>query len=358
LGSTRSFILTRATYAGGQRHSALWTGDNFANDAHLLLGARMVSGMGLSGFPFSGNDVGGFTGEASAALYMRWVACATFHPLMRAHTMINSRHAEPWSFGEECTEVARNYLRLRYMLLPHLYALFFESTLSGMPPVRALLFRFYKEWKVFSKEFENQFLLGSHLMICPVEAEARFAKVYLPEGNWFNFFNDRLYQGGTEHLVELQRDIIPVFVQAGGIIPTKMGTVNNSADPGEERMGLHVYLGAEGHYHYYEDDGLTRGGDSCKRHIDLGLETLTIGAAEGDFKSVFKSIRIFFHGFQGHSLTVNGNMAKVGQIDFRFLDAISNFDPYESYPDGPKLIEHLRFVDIAAWADEVKITFL
>ncbi len=357
LDNQRSFILTRATFSGGQRDSALWTGDNQANNEHMLLGARMVAGMGLSGFPFAGNDVGGFTGDASAALYRRWMACAVFHPLMRAHTMINSKHAEPWSFGEECTEVARNYIHLRYRLLPHLYSLFYESSINGMPPVRSLLFDYFDEWKIFSKPFENQFMLGDGLLVCPVEAEAMLAKVYLPKGNWYNFFNDQLYAGGQEHLVELQRDTIPVFVKAGSILPTTHEAPAYMGERNDLRLDVHVYLGGKSSYQYYEDDGLTIGGDCLLRTLAVDSHGISVSAVEGNYAGSYVGLRLYLHGFSGHSVELNGESMQVRHENFRFLAAISNFDPYEHYPDGAKLIERLAYVDLQDWRHAAKIHF-
>jgi len=356
LKGKRPFVLTRATFSGGQRDSAVWTGDNYADDTHLLLGARMVSGMGISGFPFAGNDVGGFTGDASAALYKRWMAYSAFHPLMRAHTMINSKQAEPWSFGEECTEAARNYINLRYRLMPHLYSLFYEASQNGMPPVRSLLFRFYHEWKVFSTDFENQFMLGEHLLICPVRAEAEFAKVYLPEGRWYGFFNDAVYEGGREQVVELQRDTIPVFMQAGGILP-EQSAVKYTAEAHDGILRLHVYAGGEGSYTLYEDDGETADGVSLKRDISHREGHLKIGAGEGGYTSNFDKVRVYFHGSNPQNVSVNGVPLEIRKKDFRFLNAISNFDPYETYPEAAKVIEQLPFVEFSNNGEAAEITF-
>lgn len=345
LGDKRTFILTRATFSGGQRNSALWTGDNYASDEHMMLGARMLNGLGLSGMPFVGNDVGGFTGDASAHLYMRWMACAAFQPLMRAHTMINSKHAEPWAFGEECTEVTRNYISLRYKLLPHLYSLFYESTQNGMPPLRSLIFQFHREWKVFSKDFENQFLLGDHLLICPIESEAHFAKVYLPKGLWYDFFNDTTRKGGEEYIVEVQRDTLPIFVKAGGLIPMQ-NVIQHTREITDGVMRVHVYTGSEGGYQYYEDDGLSDGGHTCIRHLKLQNDGLHISAQEGKFTSKFSRIRLYLHGFLGGAVTLNGEVIEINRSDFRFMEPISNFDPYEASPDHAKVISDLPHLEV------------
>lgn len=355
----RSFILTRATFSGGQRYGAQWTGDNHANDEHLLLGARLITNMGLSGFPFTGNDVGGFTGNASAALYRRWIAQAVFQPLMRAHSMINSLHAEPWSFGEETLEITRNYLGLRYMILPHLYSLFYEHTRSGLPPARALLFDHADQWKIYTRSFENQFKLGSHLLVCPVESHTQVAKVYLPKGQWYHFFNDTTYEGPGEQLIELQNDTIPLFVQAGGILPMQ-DVLQHSAEQGDGILRLHIYHGAQGDYTLYEDDGIStaynRGGFAL-RQIELRGNTLTVGAQEGHYPSKYKQLRLYLHGMNCETAYCNQVRLKINREDFRFMPKISNFDPYEVYPDSAKLITGLCFLEADWVRDELKISF-
>ena len=113
----RPFVLTRAGFSGIQRFSAVWTGDNISSDEHLLAGVRLVNSLGLTGVSFCGNDAGGFAGDASPELYARWITIAAFQPFFRAHTVVNSRDAEPWCFGELVEQIARNYIGLRYKLI-------------------------------------------------------------------------------------------------------------------------------------------------------------------------------------------------------------------------------------------------
>ncbi len=356
----RPFILTRATFSGGQRDSAVWTGDNHANNEHLMLGAKLVAGMGLSGFPFTGNDIGGFTGDASASLYRRWIAQATFQPLMRAHSMINSKQAEPWSFGEETLEIVRNYLELRYKILPHLYSLFYEATQNGMPPVRSLLFEYGNEWKIFARSFEHQFMLGNDLLVCPIESEISIAKVYLPKGKWYHFLNDTLYEGGMEHFVELQHDTIPLFVKAGGILPMQ-NTVQHTNEPNDGILRLHIYFGSEGNYSFYEDDGVSydyENGKFALRQMHLNTNQFEIDKQEGQFISRYHAARLYIHGFKASRVEVNGNAINISKINFRFMPAISNFDPYEAYPDALKEIQDLPYLDIEYTKSTIKIIFL
>ena len=128
----RPFILSRSGYAGLQRYAAIWTGDNRAEDDHMLAGVRLLTSLGLSGVPFTGMDIGGFTGNPTTSLYARWMELGAFIPYYRNHTAFNSKAAEPWTFGEDVLDITRNYISLRYQLLPYIYSGFYESTQNGL----------------------------------------------------------------------------------------------------------------------------------------------------------------------------------------------------------------------------------
>jgi alpha-glucosidase len=138
MGDRRPFVLSRAAYSGIQRYSAMWTGDNNPTDAHMLLGFRLINSMGLTGVPFVGMDVGGFTGNPSPALMVRWMSLGTFTPMFRNHTGKGNTRHEPWAWGETAEPLMRRSIELRYRLLPYLYSTFFEATGDGMPVNRSL----------------------------------------------------------------------------------------------------------------------------------------------------------------------------------------------------------------------------
>ena len=101
MNGRRPLILSRAGYAGIQRYSALWTGDNAATEEHLIMGTRLVNDLGLSGVSFVGSDVGGFMGDPTKELFARWMSIGVFTPFYRGHSEYNSRNHEPWAFGED-----------------------------------------------------------------------------------------------------------------------------------------------------------------------------------------------------------------------------------------------------------------
>ncbi len=138
----RPFVLTRSGFAGVQQWSACWMGDNSSWWEHLELAMAQLMNMGLSGVPFVGTDIGGFNGNASGELFARWMQFGVLSPFCRSHSMLDTAHHEPWSFGPQVEAICREFLRLRYRLLPYLYSLFWEAAQRGTPVLRPLLYHF------------------------------------------------------------------------------------------------------------------------------------------------------------------------------------------------------------------------
>ncbi|MEO1049036.1 MAG: glycoside hydrolase family 31 protein [Bacteroidota bacterium] len=331
----RPFVLTRSGFAGVQRYSAVWTGDNVSDDEHMLLGVRIVNSLGLSGVAFAGYDVGGFVGEASGALFARWISLGALSPFFRGHTMINSRDAEPWSFGEEVEEISRNYIRLRYALMPYIYSLFFDATQTGMPVSRSLAIDYSFDSNIYQPQFENQYLFGPSILVAPVTSDKEITKVYLPEGEWYNFHNDSLHKGGSEVFVECPLDKLPIFIKAGGMIPMQTPG-ENTATIGSDILEIHLYKGSETNtFEYYEDDGKTYDfatGDYLKRVINYEPTSnqLVLSTVEGNFPSKFKAVSLIFHGFDdlGDQIDLNGERVSAEKEDLHFLEPITKFDPF------------------------------
>ncbi len=331
-GGLRPFVLSRAGFAGIQQWAAMWTGDNVATDEHFLLGVRLVNSLGMSGVTFSGFDIGGFVGEASPALFMRWISTAAFVPFFRMHTMINSRDSEPWSYGEEAEEVAKNYICFRYRLLPTLYSLFYLASQTGAPVMRSLALHYYQDQKIFELDFQNQFLVGETLLVCPLESTQKISKIYLPEGQWYSLYNDEIFVGGVTHLVESPPEKLPVFVKAGGILLLQQPTQHTGELPNDKTLQIHVYQGETGSsFTYYEDDGLTyefEYGEFCLRNISYHPKNqeLILSPCQGIRPSRYEKVAVYYHA----------KNSSVGErlTDFRFFEPISRFDPFYQKPDS------------------------
>ena len=336
----RPFVLTRAGYAGMQRYTAIWTGDNRSEDDHMIAGVRLLNSLGLSGVPFTGMDIGGFTGNPSQGLYARWIQLGAFFPYFRNHTAINTKSSEPWAFGEEVTDIARNYISLRYKLLPYLYSVFYEATQNGLPVVRSLAIENTFDPNIYNRAFQNQFSLGRSLMVIPVESGKDFAKVYFPAGKWYDFYNDRAEEGGKEKLIELSLQKLPVYVKESSIIPMQT-LVQSTAILPSDTLLLHIYKGnTPNTFVYYEDDGKSFEYEKnmyYRRNIiyDPVQKQVRLEKAEGQFNSKFKNILLVLHGFNElNDIEVNAVPTKLKRLANSFLSSVSFFDPLGSYRES------------------------
>jgi alpha-glucosidase len=304
----RPFVLTRAAYSGIQRYSAVWTGDNVASDEHMMLACNMINSLGISGVPFVGADIGGFSGNPTKELFARWLSIGVFTPFCRNHSEYNSPAHEPWSFGESVEDIAREYITERYKLLPYIYSVFYETHQTGIPVARSLTIDNTFDDKVYQPEYQYQFLFGPSLLIAPVSSKSEFCKLYLPEGGWYKKGTDKFYSGQQEIIVEAPLSDLPVFVKAGAILPMQDAIQSTAEKPGET-LQIHVYKGnSKNQFMYYEDDGESyayeKGGFFKKNFIyDPLKKMIAIGKTEGSYISTFKKYKIIFHGF--------GKLAKI-----------------------------------------------
>jgi alpha-glucosidase len=213
------FVLSRAGYAGIQRYAATWTGDTPSTWDGLQQTLPMLLGLGLSGMPFVGSDIGGYSGHASPELYARWMALGAISPFCRAHVTNGVPGQEPWRFGTEVTRASRDWLRARYQLLPYLASLADEAARTGAPLLRPLVWEFQADPQV--ARLGDQAMLGPWLLVAPVVVEGATSRsVYLPAGRWYDAASDAIVDGPTTIEVPLRLAALPMFVREGAIIPT------------------------------------------------------------------------------------------------------------------------------------------
>lgn len=329
----RPFILTRSGYAGLQRYSAIWTGDNRAEDNHMLLGVRLMNSLGLSGVSFTGMDVGGFTGGASTALFTRWMQIGAFIPYYRNHTQLNTKSSEPWTYGEDALEISRNFINFRYKLLPYMYSNFYESTQTGMPVMRSLAIGNTFDGKIYDPAFQNQFMFGNAFLVAPFESTKEYGKIYLPQGDWYNIYNDEQLHGMQEVIKPLDMAHLPVFVKESSIIPME-SLVQTTAEAPTDTLSLHIFNGKTANeFVLYEDDGKSYNyekSDFNKRTISFNptQHKITIGETAGNFISKFKAVKLVLHGFAGlGQVKVNSKAIKISQGYYTMIDPVNNIDP-------------------------------
>ncbi|HRI27236.1 MAG TPA: glycoside hydrolase family 31 protein [Chitinophagales bacterium] len=263
----RPFVITRASYAGGQRYACCWTGDNSASWEHLQIANLQCQRMSISGFSFIGSDIGGFSGITNAELFVRWLQLGAFHLFFRTHSMganadvsaydINQKpitDREPWVFGEPYTSIAKATIEMRYQLLPYLYTAFWQYHTTGTPVIKPL--SFYDQTDPVACKREIEFLVGDHILVRPVIKPTKTtARVYLPKGNWYHYYTDHLLAGNQKHRVDAPLHHIPFFVKEGAVIP-HFPVMQYVGEKLIDQLTLHLYFAPNTtQSHYYEDEG-------------------------------------------------------------------------------------------------------
>lgn len=250
----RGFSMTRATYAGGQRYSSVWTGDNMSLWSQMRMSISMNANLGISGFSFVGNDVSGFGLDSSEELFVRWMEMGPFIPIFRNHSNMYTRRQEPWAFGPRAEKIAKKSIELRYELLPYIYDLYYISHKEGLPIFRPMIMEYEKDMNLLN--MREQFMLGENMLVAPVLYEGERSKtVYLPRGIWFNYFTMEKLQGGKWYKLPCELDEILVFVKEGAIIPTYNKKFRNVKERPKNIL-LKVF-GENAKGFHYNDDGHT-----------------------------------------------------------------------------------------------------
>lgn len=215
----RPFVLSRAGYAGLQRHAATWTGDNASSWAHLKMANIMVQRLSFSGVSFCGSDTGGFLGNPDPELFCRWMQLSAFHPFYRSHCSGEYISREPWCFGEKIEDHIRHALEERYRLLPYFYSQFQRYSSEGLPIVRALCLVHSDQSDSYWRS--SEFYCGDSLYIVPVHhKEESKRRLYAPPGSWYSLWDDSPAPCADKDCwVDTPMRHIPVFVRAGQILP-------------------------------------------------------------------------------------------------------------------------------------------
>lgn len=248
----RPFVLSRSGYAGIQRYAAVWLGDNSSWWEHLAMSIPMLVNMGLSGVPFCGVDVGGFSGDASPELLVRWYAAGIFYPFFRNHCALWGRPQEPWSFGPLVEQNCRKLIEVRYRLLPYIQQLFYEHMRSGAPLMRPLSWQYPDD--EFAAQVEDQFMFGRDFLVTPIlKSGQTMRSVYLPSGRWHSFEGDRVLEGGRLHQVAFKLAEVPAFVREGAVVP--LADVMQSTDEYATIPITFSCYGDSGDGVFIDDDG-------------------------------------------------------------------------------------------------------
>ena len=256
-GPQRPFVLTRSFFAGSQKWGAAWTGDNQAKWEYLDCSVPMMLSLAAAGFSFVGSDVGGFFGDPSKELLVRWHQVGAYTPFFRAHAHKKTQRREPWLFGEPATTRIRNAIRERYQLLPYWYTLFHQYHSEGSPVVRPLFVQFPND--DLAATIDRSYMVGPALLIAPpLQLNLREVQVYLPAGRWFDYHTWSEVTEGS-FAVPVVDDYIPVYIRGGNIVVRQDKARLSSSlmlnDPYTWIVALDAAFEAVGHI--YSDDCFT-----------------------------------------------------------------------------------------------------
>jgi alpha-glucosidase len=330
----RPFVMTRASFAGGQRWAATWTGDNSSSWTHLNLSTEQLVSLGLSGFAYAGDDIGGFAGDPpSPELLTRWIEVGAFNPIFRDHYQKDKPAQEVWVHGAEQEAIRRRYIEARYRLMPYIYALAEENSRTGVPLMRPVFLEYPKVVAGGDRlgGTESQFMLGPDLLIAPPptpESPAAYTAP-LPGPGWYDYWTGRRIDD-SKTLETPALDHLPVYVRPGAILP-RQPLVQATGQTPKGDLELAVYPGEGCRGQIYLDDGVSfayRRGDYLRQSVRCDGHSLSFGAREGRYKPWWDGITVVIHGWTGGAAQVRlaGKPiaaqvdAQAGTLTFRLPD--------------------------------------
>ncbi|HEX8971834.1 glycoside hydrolase family 31 protein [Oryzihumus sp.] len=331
----RTFILSRAGFAGIQRYAANWMGDNFSRWDHLWLGVAMGSGFGISGQAFVGADIGGFAGNSNAELFLRWMQYGTLTPFCRNHSEIGNVDQYAWAFGDAVQDIVRAAVKLRYRLMPYIYSAFIRASETGEPVQRPLVFD--HQYDATVRDLDDQYLFGTDLLVAPVlEPGATSRQVYLPAGDWHDWHTGEVLTGSRFFVAPTPMDRIPIYARGGAVIPMWAQAPATTKDHHPDVVELHVFVPQTDGTHtsrLVEDDGLTfaaREGACYDTTFTLTRSggTVTVDASvEGQGYPEFarQAFHLVVHGATPSAVTVDGAEVAATDGGFRIPNSGNGF---------------------------------
>ena len=298
--NARPYSVCRGGSAGIQRYAQTWCGDNLTGWDTLRYNIPTITGMGLSGQPNEGADIGGFAGPApTEELFVRWVQHGIFQPRFSIHSANSDNTVtEPWMFRDSAGLI-RDAILLRYRLTPYLYSAEYEAHCAGAPIMRALVYEFQNDPNVYDENFT--FLFGRDILVANVlEEGAKTKKVYLPAGTrWYRWDdNFRCYEGGRTVEFPVSMESIPLFLREGAVVPVASNRMMSMERDHTTALHLTLIPGAESRtYTMYDDDGVSndyKQGVYRRTTIQMsGTGVITVDfASEGSYADTVRTVLV------------------------------------------------------------------
>lgn len=284
--SQRPMIMMRSGFAGSQRFGMIpWTGDVSRSWDGLKPQVELSLQMGLLGMAYTHSDLGGFAGGEvfDKEMYIRWLQYGVFQPVYRPHAQ-EQIAPEPVLHDEQTKDILREYVKLRYRLLPYNYTLAYQNSSTGMPLMRPLFFENEADTSLIANK--DSYLWGDAFLVTPVTAAGvKSVTVQLPAGVWFDYWTDKIYQGGQTIQQPTDLTTLPVLVRAGSFVPM-VQAVQSLKDYSSREFELHYYHDSsvtQAKGQMYEDDGVSP--DSLKNgQYELLQFNLTAKHEQLEFK--------------------------------------------------------------------------
>ena len=255
----RPMFFSRFSGPGSHRYPVGFSGDTYVTWASLDFQPYFTATASNIGYSWWSHDIGGHrSGYRDEELSVRWLQLGVFSPINRLHSSNTEFiRKEPWCFGEENQQIMKQWLRLRHQLFPYIYTMNYRNYSCLQPMVQPMYYAYPK--KSCAYEAKNQFFFGSELMVAPITkpgnpiTQMGSTQVWLPEGDWFDFFSGQHYDGkrGRTLSVHRKRMDYPVFAKAGAIVPMQR---EYTLGAGEE-LDVVVFPGADNSFALYEDAG-------------------------------------------------------------------------------------------------------
>lgn len=291
--SERGFVWSVCGWAGTQRYSTVWSGDQSGNFEYIRFHIPTYIGSGLSGMPYIGSDVDGIFG-GSAKTQVRDLQWKTFTPILINMSGWAERDKQPWVWGEPFTSINRKYLKLRQRLIPYIYSYANEAYETGAPIVRGMVWEFPKDDFAKTKNTQYQFMCGNWFLVAPVYEDTEIRdEIYLPQGKWIDYWSGKHYEGGKIlNNYKAPLDTLPLLVRAGAIIPMYPEALFDGEVQTDEQhpLTIEVYPSGITSFNLYEDDGHTtlhRQGNFSKTLITSeesnGSASITVNPAVGKY---------------------------------------------------------------------------
>lgn len=334
----RGFVWSVCGWAGTQRYSVVWSGDQSGNWEYIRFHIPTLIGSGLSGYNLASSDLDGIFGGSSLT-YTRDLQWKTFIPVFYAMSGWAPSNKQPWVYGTTITDINRKYLKLKMRLTPYLYTCCHEAYVSGVPTVRAMTLEFPGDPVCRGTDTRYQFMSGENFLVAPVyKPGSQRDSIYFPEGQWVDYWDGTIYSGPmwlNDYPVTL--DKLPVFVKAGAIVPMYPEMLYDE-EKVKDPVTWDIYPDGHSQYILYEDDGITREhreGAFTQTLVECdgpqfglpGPVTINVGASEGEFegKLDFRSNHFEIH-FPQHPDGV--------RLDGELMPVYSTWDEYEAAQEG------------------------